>query len=347
MNDSRTIDRARAGSALLLVLWSIGVLSVVVTSMIFDAHIEARIAIWRRNRTKAQYLARSGMEIAELMLMRSEEIKQGSEEAEEGRWAEPARQLAEGLPVRNFRHELGDGTVTVEIVPEPARRNINKLTSEEDWERLLEAAGIPEFSDLGLILADSFLDWFDRDDIPRMYGAETDDFYGRLAAPYRAKNGPLDTVEELLLIRGFTRPILFGGVLNPDDPPEEAVQMPGIADMLTVYGDGKVNVNAATRRVLMTLPGVDEFIAEAILAEREGWTDEQGQRVDASFENINDFFGRVPEVDRVALQPLVVTRSTIFRITVGGEVQGVVSRAWCIAQYANRRLTLLRWREDH
>ena len=38
-------------------------------------------------------------------------------------------------------------------------------------------------------------------------------------------------------VKGFTRSILFGGPIDPDA--EEGVKVSGIADMLTVFGDGK------------------------------------------------------------------------------------------------------------
>lgn len=57
--------------------------------------------------------------------------------------------------------------------------------------------------------ADSILDWLDGDDNPRENGAELD-YYAGLAQPYAPKNGPLETVEELLLVRGVTPQMLFG-----------------------------------------------------------------------------------------------------------------------------------------
>jgi DNA uptake protein ComE-like DNA-binding protein len=58
-------------------------------------------------------------------------------------------------------------------------------------------------------IADAILDWMDADDTPREYGAESET-YGQLTPPYLPKNGPLDTVEELLLVRGVTPMLLFG-----------------------------------------------------------------------------------------------------------------------------------------
>lgn len=71
-------------------------------------------------------------------------------------------------------------------------------------------------------IADAILDWLDKDDEPREFGAEVD-YYSRLQPPYAPKNGPLDTVEELLLVRGVTPELLFGldanrnGIVDPHE----------------------------------------------------------------------------------------------------------------------------------
>jgi DNA uptake protein ComE-like DNA-binding protein len=58
-------------------------------------------------------------------------------------------------------------------------------------------------------VADAIVDWRDQDDNPQPYGAESD-YYGSLPSPYRAKNAPFETVEELLLVKGVTPELLYG-----------------------------------------------------------------------------------------------------------------------------------------
>src|SRR5262245_59247373 len=58
-------------------------------------------------------------------------------------------------------------------------------------------------------IADAILDWLDPDDEPRANGAENS-YYQALSPPYRCKNGPLDSLEELLLVKGVTPGLLFG-----------------------------------------------------------------------------------------------------------------------------------------
>lgn len=59
-------------------------------------------------------------------------------------------------------------------------------------------------------VADAILDFLDEDDELREYGAEFDDYYGTLPTPYRPANGPLTSIEQLLLVRGVTPQLLFG-----------------------------------------------------------------------------------------------------------------------------------------
>src|SRR5256885_2202589 len=62
-------------------------------------------------------------------------------------------------------------------------------------------------------VANAILDWLDPDDTPRDAGAEID-YYSGLSPAYAPKNGPVDTVEELLLVRGVTPQLLFGVDIN-------------------------------------------------------------------------------------------------------------------------------------
>ena len=334
--------RRKDGSALIMALWVVGILSMLVTAFAFDAQIESRITSSYRKRRKADYLAISGIEIAEMLMNKSEEIsKNNSDEEEDDPWYKQAKRLAEGSGITGFRHKLGDGVIILDIVSEPARRNVNIL-KQDDWEAMLDVGGIPE--DTWPVLIDSVLDWTDKDNEERMDGAETEDYYSRLKPSYKARNGRMDTVEELLLIRGFSRKILYGGNINPSFDDEEPVMIRGFADLLTTYGDGKVNVNAASLDVLLTLPGMDMDMANGIIMEREGWVDDEGDSEANPFLNVNDLFARIPDMD-MALKRYVTTSSKIYRITAIGEVSGVRREIWTIVRHSKKKLTYLRWTE--
>ena len=360
MRERRLRARVR-GSALIVVLWVVGLLSMLVASLTFDAHIEARITSYYRKRTRAESLALSGIQIAEMLMRKTTRISGEPEldTEEDDRWYDAARSLKKGA-MRGLEEPLGDGTIALEIIPEPARRNVNNLnlkkndvTKEEDLrelemnlEQILDVGGITEDLEMWPILIDSFIDWIDKDDVPRLDGAETEDHYGTLDPPYEAKNNPLDTVGELLLVRGYDRSIVYGGRLTEGFEGEEPLAVQGIESLLTTYGDdGKVNVNAASPEVLMTLPGMDEEQLGYILDEREGWVDQEGDPVDTSFESIDDLYVRIPYLD-TSLKKYLTTDSKIYRITSVGIVQRVRKKVWCVGKFAGGKLTILRWREE-
>ncbi|TWU41901.1 type II secretion system minor pseudopilin [Novipirellula artificiosorum] len=111
-------------------------------------------------------------------------------------------------------------------------------------------------------VADAILDWLDEDEDVRPYGAEAE-YYTTLTTPYSPSNGSLQSVEELLLVRGVTPTLLFGadsnrnGVLDADEQQRfgVGVETPGAlgwASYLTVYGaegnktrDGLPRVNVS------------------------------------------------------------------------------------------------------
>jgi general secretion pathway protein K len=325
------------------VLWSVALMAVLIGGFAFDSHVEGRITYYYRNRTKADYLAKSGIEVARMLMIKQGEVSDDDEPEDDDRWFDAAKRLGQGLAIQGLVEELGEGEIHLHIVPEPARRNVN-LLKEDDWERILEVSNVPE--DFWPEIIESFQDWVDADDEPLSDGAETDDYYSTLESPYMAKNGPLDTVGELLLVKGFSRAILFGGPLADIEDEEGApLVVTGIDDLLTTYGDGKVNINAASKRVLMTLPGVDELVAGAMLEEREGVLLDEGSDEDTSFKDPADLLARIPDLTSEITKHITVD-SSIYRITSIGRVGGVERRIWCIAEREREALRFLRWREE-
>ncbi len=114
------------------------------------------------------------------------------------------------------------GGVRYGLENESTRLNLNSLLLVD---KVQEGAardllmGLPQMTE---DVADAILDWIDSDDEPREYGAESE-YYMMIDPPYMPKNGPLATVEELLLVRGVTPQLLFGvdtnrnGMVDPHE----------------------------------------------------------------------------------------------------------------------------------
>ena len=108
---------------------------------------------------------------------------------------------------------LSEDQVRFGLSDESARLNLN--TADEETLR--------RFAPLPPELVDALLDWRDADDEPRREGAEQTDTYDRLPLPYRVRNGPLRTLEEVFLIKGFNASVVYGedanlnGLLDPNE----------------------------------------------------------------------------------------------------------------------------------
>jgi DNA uptake protein ComE-like DNA-binding protein len=133
---------------------------------------------------------------------------------------------------------------------ENAKYNLNKLLElDEDDDELTDPlvtlSYIPGMTE---DIASAILDWLDPDDDRRVGGAETLD-YQSLAFPYAARNGPMESIDELLQIQGVTPQLFYGedanrnGVLDPNEndgdasPPfdnADGVLDAGFVDYLTV-----------------------------------------------------------------------------------------------------------------
>ena len=363
--------KPQRGSALIVALWTVVLLSVLVMSFALDAMLEGKINVYVRQRRHVNYLTQSGVAISEMLLFKQQKVSPNSSATdEEDRWKEPALRIKRGQTTV-VEEPIGDGVVRIEIIPEQARWNINQLCKsaqngvpyDQVWEQIFRMSNVPE--DLVEQLIDCWDDWTDPDStVTGRYGAE-DEHYKSLEPPYTARNGPVDTVDELRLVKGFVPAILDGGILNPEEKkPERQIHIKGIKELFTTYGDGKINVNAAPREVLMTIPEVDEIIAGAIIEEREGAggsgllsgvrsttsaaraaTMASGQDEDYSFKSVGDVMSRIPGISP-AVQQYITVNSGTFRLNIRGEVAGISHTIEAIVEVEGDKVRYLRWRED-
>jgi len=315
------------------------ILSMLISTLAFEMQIEAGVASYYRKRTKAQYLAAAGVEYAKVVL--TKKVQQSGEgeitleEGDDEQTVVAAINLTRGVGISGLTRALGEGTFTLNIKPEEGRRNVNTLL-EEDWEEILDQAGVP--TDLWDELMDCFYDWIDPGDEHRLNGAETDDPYYK-ERDYEVKNANLDTVDELLLIKGFTEEIVFGGPSpDPEGPP-----LLGIAQWLTTWGDGKVNLNTASREVLLTLPNIEDWVVDDILEKRVGLDGESGTKDDGC-DSVDEAMGQTgmnPELrDRVT-----TTDRKYIRVDSIGEVQKVKNGITCILQVGDGKVVPVFWAE--
>jgi type II secretory pathway component PulK len=126
-------------------------------------------------------------------------------------------------------------TARAGVVDEGGKINVNAFMKRDPKGQLLYDAllKLPNMTDE---IAASIVDWLDPDSEPRQGGAEND-YYGGESPSYRAKNGPIDSLGELLLVKGVDRGVLYGNDLNGNgiQDPDEAAETEGFSRGLSAY----------------------------------------------------------------------------------------------------------------
>jgi hypothetical protein len=125
------------------------------------------------------------------------------------------------------------------VIDEGGKWNINALIQADSSGRVLHDA-LMKLPNMTEEIADAIVDWVDADDTQRAAGAESA-YYQGLSQSYRAKNAPLNSLDELLMVRGVTWQLLFGTDRNRNgrvDPGEAELGdfSRGWSEFLTCYG---------------------------------------------------------------------------------------------------------------
>lgn len=244
--------------------------------------------------------ARSGFDYSMAVLL--QDRRQGAVDTLNELWANAAALTANAsLLFDSVRVEL-------EIRDHSGRPAINQLVGpggtvnfqqREILRRLLSAHQFGLHAEEAEDLLDALQDWMDPDDAVTRFGAENA-YYQSLDQPYACRNGPLQSLEELLLVRGFTRELFHG-----------TVEKPGLSRYLTLYGNGKINLNTAEPAVLCALA---DAIGPRAAADMVAWREEKARDLSSPA-----WYRDIPGLGHISIDPaLIVANSTYFEIVSTG-----------------------------
>ncbi len=345
-------QNTRDGSALVVVLWVVGLLSMFVLAFAFDMHIESRITSTWRRKLQAEYLARSGIELARMAMFATDDPALKNHESESYiSLGEDTEMRAATLAIYNgggaeLQRELGSGLIKVSITPENGKIDLVKLIQDllkpsvsDEYKlaaarmaSILEQAGVPW--DIGIVLVDTLVDWVDEGDDTLLNGAESD-YYESLDPPYKAKNRMLDTVNELIMIKGFDEII----------PDREITVFDALAGFFTVYpSDGKLNVNAADLDTLMGYYNIDSLLAQQIIDSRAGPDGIIGTSDDIPYTD-NDLNELKALLNLIEGDNPAFKHNGIFNLKSVGQVKDMAIQINCIIKLDGKKLQILKWTE--
>jgi general secretion pathway protein K len=287
-------SRARA-AAIMLALWALFLLSAMVISWALDINTRLTLSGSANRLLEAEAMACSGAEVAI-----NPSVKQGSTVL---RGSFPPNQSFEAR-----------------ITGESGRLNLNAIAAAvianpnspygEILRKYLEVKGV-DLNERDHMI-DCLLDWIDPDNLVRLNGAEEE-------PGYKPSNAPLKTLEEVRRIRGW----------------EEFCSNPNWQEDFTLFSVNQggsnqgpqIDINSASRDVLLALPGFTEPLVDRLLEIRRGPDNIEGTEDDVKFTNERDLqiaLGfRQDQFDQ--LRQLIAYDSQVVRIMSVGK-SGPVSR---------------------
>jgi general secretion pathway protein K len=243
------------GVALVIVLWIFIFLFVVAFEFSASVREEGTAVNRYSQEAEGYYLAIAGFEQELFRIVREPAPE------EEGQPEKPGARLAQMADGTWREESFGGGAYRVRVMDEGGKINLNRA-DEETLRRVLTNLGVdgPQRD----AVVDAILDWRDPDDLHRLNGAESD-YYLSLSPPYTAKNGPFDTVEDLLWVRGVTPELFYGG----GDQEQGRFYPVGLREVFTVDSPmDRVNLRTTSAEVIHALVGLSLEKSRAFIKER-------------------------------------------------------------------------------
>ncbi len=294
LRSSSSRSSTRQGTILIIVLVTIVVLSLSAYTFTQLMQTEDEASRLMTQRMQSKYLCDSGVDYVRLFLSNN----QATIREKGGIWDNPERfqnisVLADPLNrervgrftvISSSMDEIGNAEgFRYGLMDECNKLNINSLPI---LDLKLPGAGRQLLMALPAMtedVADAILDWIDADDEQREFGVETS-YYNGSQPPYDAKNGPMDSIDELLLVRNVTPQLLFGldinrnGIIDPDELMDsdassvESDMLLGWANYMTLFSR-ESNLNPeGLPKININNPDLDQLYTDLRSVFDENWT---------------------------------------------------------------------------
>ncbi|MCK5012452.1 MAG: general secretion pathway protein GspK [Candidatus Omnitrophica bacterium] len=329
------------GSTLIIALWSLLLLTVFAVQLGVIVRQKVTLVYRLDDRDTRYLIAEAGIKKA-IVQLRREDAFFGADFLGE-RWSDQPDAFKEigvgkGEFTVSYHHSDGEySRVMYGMQDEESKLNLNKA-GVESITRLIEMVTRLTRWD-AQELAYCIIDWRDKDSFFQhpQFGAEDSDYKGKRDS-YEAKDSDFEVIEELLLVYKMDQEIFDK-----------------LKYFVTIYGEGKVNINTAQKEVLLAL-GLNGRFVENILSFRKGADMIAGTGDDDIFLQSATIVPRLSQVfdlspsDMSALSNLVAegkfsTKSENFMIRSVGQLNHKKGRTTIVA-VAERTGQIKYWREE-
>ncbi|MDD2465129.1 MAG: type II secretion system minor pseudopilin GspK [Desulfobulbus sp.] len=271
---SRALFRDQSGMALVMTLLIISFLVAMTLQLMMTADRQISVAASQRNQVRLDAMVLGGMNLV-LAALQADQVENNYDSTQD-LWSTFDAEKLQGI--------TDDIRLNIKVDDYSGRLQVNALAKDTDgayreiWLRLMLSGRFAiKDQDQAEALLDALTDWLDQDDEERPQGAENG-YYQGLEEPYSCRNGKMENVEELFLVKGMTPAIVLG------DQGHE-----GLLPYVTVSGeDGTINLNTAPLPVLQALHSdMTADLAQELIGYREDEKNREGL-------SQSDWYRRVP-----------------------------------------------------
>ncbi len=329
----------RKGSILIITLWALFFLAILAVAVSAYVWPQIKIAVRSRDTMKMYEMARAGTKES-ISVVEKDTID--SYDALKDLWSnneEVFKEVEVGDGMFSIKYRLNESGKEEEfrygLIDEERKININRANLPL-LKRFFELAAGTSSQDAGNI-ASAIIDWRDEDEDPLEFGAESG-YYSLLDPPYPCKDGNIEVLEELLLVKGVNEEIFNS-----------------VKDKITLYGLGAVNINTADELTLRVL-GMSRSLSEKIIHFREGPDGKEATEDDNVFETTFTIIAVLAEAEDLSEEEisqlndiinggLVSTRSDNFMGESFGELKNKDSFLKILFIF-NRDKSIKFWRQD-
>lgn len=293
------------------------------------------------NNIRLETMARSGINLA--MALLDKDAQENEHDSFQDSWALLADEdLSPLFEEGTLKVEITDNSGKFQInsvvqskgQPQPGTSPAQAAAQEQDarnilW-RLLRQEPFHLEDGAARTIIDSLIDWIDADDgdWEQEFGAESS-YYQSLDTPYPCKNGRVEFVEELLLVKGFTPELLFG-----------TDEHPGLALLLTTRGNnGQLNINTASPLLLQAL---HEDMTQEMAEEMQTYRDDENNKDKlASATWVSEV---LPSFTGKNTLKNIIVKSNSFTISSHAQLDSTQKDIVAIVQRDTQKTTLLSWK---
>lgn len=333
-------NKKRRGSILIIALWSLCLLATFAVILGFTVRQKLTLVNRLDERDRLRFIAEAGIKKA---------ISQLKEEPEKSYYA---LNDAWSNNISAFKEvNIGDGEFSIlndyinertglaesryGLIDEESKLNINKA-NQPILERFFKLVDFDETQ--AQELAAAIIDWRDRDsELSIPLGSAEDSYYRNLEYSYEAKDADFEVLEEILLVKGMDKNI-FEKIKN----------------YITIYGSGKINVNTASKTILLAL-GLSQDLVDKIVSFRLGEDGIIGTSDDNVFDTPSNIVPKLSQFSHlsdseiaslgVIVDQYLVTNSNNFMARCISKLNGKKKTTEVISVF-NRLGKILYWQES-